>query len=83
MAKSIAKKQRLKLEREGRRNPETNRRLNDDYANISQHTRTVENKKQYKRREKHKQNRSVYKQDDGSFFMKKTLDILEFYNENE
>jgi len=68
MAKSAAKKQRLKLEREGRRNPESNRHLNEDYANISQHTRTVENKKQYKRREKHKQNRSVYKQDDGSFF---------------
>jgi hypothetical protein len=54
MAKSKAQKLREKLAREGKLNPSSKRLTNNDYSDISQHVRVVENKKVYTRNKKHK-----------------------------
>ena len=65
MSKSKAKKYRLKLEREGKRNPET---LRGGLYNIDLTTRITKTKKERLEQFKHKKRFQHLKEDDGIFF---------------
>lgn len=65
MSKSRAKKQRLKLQREGRRNPET---LRGGLYPIDLSTRMTKTKKEQINQIKHKKRFQHLKEDDGIFF---------------
>lgn len=66
MARSNAKKRRLKQVKEHKRNPELNRITNSDFAVISQHVRVVNDKTNYNRRVKHKKRGDFYNGHDAS-----------------
>ena len=65
MSKSQAKKYRLKLEREGKRNPET---LRGGLSDIDLSTRTTKTKKEKLEQYKHKKRFQHLNGDDGIFF---------------
>ncbi|MGG4493549.1 hypothetical protein [Brevibacillus reuszeri] len=65
MAKSSARKQREKLEREGKRNPDQNRSI---FAFADLRSKQTKTKTEKLRQQKHKRSYS-YQQEDGLFYL--------------
>ncbi|OUQ89098.1 hypothetical protein B5G50_07130 [Brevibacillus brevis] len=69
MAKSAARKQREKLAREGKRNPELNRSI---FAFTDMRQRTTKTRAEQLNQQKHKRSLS-YQSDDGLFYLRAKL----------